>query len=205
MVIVGLIFGVGAWEFWHMFKKANYSPNRLLIILGAISLALSRVVTNQDISGLVLSAFVLASMAAHVYAYDHGVDTAGLDFCFTLGGIIYVGWLGSYVMALRFLPDGLYWVLLAILGVSFSDIGAYFWERCGGDTKSPRESARPNRWKDILEGYSPPACSDTYLAAWPLPILPSSPPIMDYYSHWRFLPFHYSETWEKACLNGNST
>jgi phosphatidate cytidylyltransferase len=149
MVIVGLIFGVGAWEFWHMFKKANYSPNRLLIILGAISLALSRVVTNQDISGSVLSAFVLASMAAHVYAYDHGVDTAGLDFCFTLGGIIYVGWLGSYVMALRFLPDGLYWVLLAILGVSFSDIGAYFLGTLWGRHKvSKRVSPAKS-----LEGY----------------------------------------------------
>lgn len=149
MVTVTVIFGIGAWEFWHMFKEANYSPNALLIILGTICLALSRVATSQDISGLVLSAFVLASLATHVYAYDHGVETSGLDFCFTLSGIIYVGWLGSYVMALRFLPDGVGWILLAILGVSISDIGAYFFGLMLGRHKvSKRVSPAKS-----LEGY----------------------------------------------------
>lgn len=149
MVTIAVIFGVGAWEFWHMFKNANYSPNGLLIILGTICLVLSRVVTNQYMSELVLSAFVLASMATHVYAYDHGIETAGLDFCFTLGGIIYVGWLGSYVMALRFLPDGVFWILLAILGVSISDIGAYFFGSLLGRHKvSKRVSPAKS-----LEGY----------------------------------------------------
>ena len=149
MVTVAVILGVGAWEFWHMFKEANYSPNGWLIILGTICLSLSRVVINQDLSGLVLSMFVLISMATHVYAYDHGIDTAGLDFCFTLGGIIYVGWLGSYVMTLRFLPDGVYWILLAIMGVSISDIGAYFFGSLLGRHKvSKRVSPAKS-----LEGY----------------------------------------------------
>jgi phosphatidate cytidylyltransferase len=149
LITVAAIFGIGAWEFWHMFKNANYSPNRLLIISGTICLALSRVVLNQDMSGLILSVFVLASLAAHVYAYDHGVETAGLDFCFTVGGVIYVGWLGSYVMALRFLPDGLYWVLLAILGVSMSDIGAYFLGTLLGRHKVSRRVSPAKS----LEGY----------------------------------------------------
>ncbi len=149
IITIAVILGVGAWEFWHMFKGASYSPNRLLIILGTICLAMSRVVTNQDLSGLVLSVFVLASLATHVYTYDHGVDTAGLDFCFTLGGIIYVGWLGSYVIALRFLPEGTFWILLAILGVSISDIGAYFFGSLLGRHKvSKRVSPAKS-----LEGY----------------------------------------------------
>ena len=152
MVIVAAIFGVGAWEFWRMFKKANYSPNEPLIIAGTICLALSRVVINQDLSGLVLSAFVLASMAVHVYAYDHGIETAGLDFCFTVGGIIYVGWLGSFVMALRFLPDGMLWVLLAILGVSISDVGAYLFGSLFGRHKLSKRVSPAKSWEGYLGG-----------------------------------------------------
>lgn len=149
MVTVTVIFGIGAWEFWNMFKQANYSPSRLLILLGVICLSLSKVAIGQDVSGLVLSVFILASLAMHVYAFEHGVETAGLDFCFTLGGIIYVGWLGSYVLALRFLPDGVFWVLLAILGVSINDIGAYFFGSWLGRHKVSKKVSPAKS----LEGY----------------------------------------------------
>jgi phosphatidate cytidylyltransferase len=143
------ILGIGAWEFWRMFKQANYSPNAFILIAGTICLALSRIAFNQDLSAVVFSAFVLISMAHHIFAYDRGVDTAGLDFCFTVGGIIYVGWLGSYVVALRFLPDGLYWIILAILGVGISDIGAYLIGSMVGKHKISRRVSPAKS----LEGY----------------------------------------------------
>jgi phosphatidate cytidylyltransferase len=119
------ILATGAWEFWRMFKENGHSPNGLMIVGGTIILAISRSYASFELSGMIFSILVLISMAFHTLAYDRGVEKAGMDFCFTVGGIIYVGWLGSYLVALRFLPDGLYWIILAILGVGISDIGAY--------------------------------------------------------------------------------
>ena len=125
ILVAAAILGVGAWEFWRMFKEAQYSPNGTILIVGTVCLTLSKVLPGMDLTAIIFSCLVLISMAYHTIAYERGVTTAGLELCFTLGGLIYVGWLGSYVVALRFLPEGLYWIILAILGVGTSDVGAY--------------------------------------------------------------------------------
>ena len=143
------ILGVGAWEFKQMFEKAQYSPNGTLLIVGTICLSLSKALAGLDLSAIIFSGLVLISIAYHTIAYDRGVTTAGLDLCFTLGGLVYIGWLGSYVVALRFLPEGLYWIILAILGVGISDIGAYL---IGSMIGRHKISARVSPAKS-LEGY----------------------------------------------------
>jgi phosphatidate cytidylyltransferase len=125
LLAAAAILGLGAWEFWRMFKEAKYSPNLIILVAGTMCLALSKVLPGFDLTAIIFSCLVLISMAYHTIAYDKGVTTAGIDLCFTLGGLIYVGWLGSYVVALRFLPEGMYWIILAILGVGISDVGAY--------------------------------------------------------------------------------
>jgi phosphatidate cytidylyltransferase len=119
------ILGLGAWEFWCLFKETKFSPNLIILVAGSVCLALSKVLPANDLTAIIFSCLVLISMAYHTIAYEQGVTTAGMDLCFTLGGLIYVGWLGSYVVALRFLPEGIYWIILAILGVGISDVGAY--------------------------------------------------------------------------------
>lgn len=151
-IIGAAIFAVGAWEYWRMFQQTRYSPNGILIILGTFCLSLSRVIGNQDYSSLVLSVFVLVTMVYHVYAYDHGINSAGIDFCLTLGGMLYVGWLGSYVIVLRFLPDGLYWIILAILGVGISDIGAYLFGTWMGKHKISRRVSPAKSLEGFLGG-----------------------------------------------------
>ena len=135
-----------------MFKQANYSPNAWILIGGTICLSLSKVIPNQDLSPVIFSALVLLSMAYHVSSYDHGVDTAGLDFCFTVGGIVYIAWLGSYIVALRFLTDGLYWIILAILGVGISDIGAYLIGSLIGRHKISKRVSPAKSWEGYLGG-----------------------------------------------------
>jgi phosphatidate cytidylyltransferase len=125
LLAAAAILGLGAWEFWRMFKEAKYSPNLIILVAGTVCLALSKVLPGNDLTAIIFSCLVLISMAYHTIAFEKGVTTAGIDLCFTLGGLIYVGWLGSYVVALRFLPEGMYWIILAILGVGISDVGAY--------------------------------------------------------------------------------
>ena len=149
ILAAAFILGVGAWEFWHMFNEAQYSPNGTILIIGTVCLTLSKVLPGIDLTAFIFSCLVLISMAYHTIAYERGVTTAGFDLCFTLGGLIYVGWLGSYVVALRFLPEGLYWIILAILGVGISDVGAYF---IGSMVGRHKISVRVSPAKS-LEGY----------------------------------------------------
>jgi phosphatidate cytidylyltransferase len=91
-------------------------------------------------------------MAWHLVAYERGRDEAATDFAITLGGIFYLGWLGSYLISLRSLPDGLWWFLLALPAVWLADSAAYMIGKPFGKHKmTPRLS--PNKsWEGYFAG-----------------------------------------------------
>ena len=58
-------------------------------------------------------------MTYHLIAYERGRDQAALDFGVTVGGLVYLGWIGSYLLDLRNLPDGGWWFMLVLPCVWF--------------------------------------------------------------------------------------
>jgi phosphatidate cytidylyltransferase len=88
-------------------------------------------------------------MTWHLLDYERGRDPAATDFAVTVGGIVYLGWIGSYLIELRNLDNGLWWLLLVLPSVWFADSAAYFiGSRFGKHRLSPRLSPRKT-W----EGY----------------------------------------------------
>jgi phosphatidate cytidylyltransferase len=73
----------------------------------------------------VFASLILAAMAVHVFAYERGRDQAALDFVITVGGITYLGWIAGYMLDLRALPDGGWWVAFVFPIVWVTDSGAY--------------------------------------------------------------------------------
>ena len=59
-------------------------------------------------------------------------EQAFTSWAWTLAGIIYVGWLLSYLVALRGLEDGRNWVFLALFATFASDTTAFFVGRAWG-------------------------------------------------------------------------
>jgi len=57
---------------------------------------------------------ILLAMTVHLIAFERGRDQAALDFCVTVAGIVYIGWLGSYLLDLRNLPEGVWWLMLIL-------------------------------------------------------------------------------------------
>jgi phosphatidate cytidylyltransferase len=81
-----------------------------------------------------------------------GRDQASSDFAVTVGGIVYLGWIGAYFISLRDLPDGLWWVLLVLPVIWVADSAAYFIGRRFGRHKlSPRLSPKKS-WEGYLGG-----------------------------------------------------
>ncbi len=79
-------------------------------------------------------------------------NSSAVDFNITLGGILYLGWLGSYLISLRNLPDGLWWFLLVLPATWFGDGAAYFvGSHFGRHKMSPRVSPKKS-WEGYVGG-----------------------------------------------------
>ena len=151
---IALVLGLASWEYVHLFQISGYRPANLLVIIGSLILVINRSLGGFENSGWLLSLAIFASMTYHLLEYERGRDQAGADFGITLGGILYFGWLGSYLISLRNLPDGLYWLLLSLPTVWLADSGAYIvGKRLGRRMLSPRLSPHKT-WEGYLGGVA---------------------------------------------------
>lgn len=149
-----MILTVSAWEYVQLARKAGYQPNQWLVVGGTGVLTLARSFIQFDHAELILSAIILVTMAVHLFEYEKGRDKAGTDFAVSLGGIFYIGWLGSYMISIRSLPDGLWWFMVALPAAWFADSGAYLIGSHFGKHKFfPRISPRKT-WEGYLGGIA---------------------------------------------------
>jgi phosphatidate cytidylyltransferase len=154
--MVSLILVLAGWEYVQLFRAGGLRPAGVLVIGGIVLFILGRVLDGLDSAPWMVSLLVLASMAYHLVAYERGQDLSGTDFGVTLGGALYIGWIGAYLISLRQLPEGLWWLLLALPAVWFADSGAYFvGSRYGRHKLSPRLSPHKTwegYWGGVLAG-----------------------------------------------------
>jgi phosphatidate cytidylyltransferase len=146
---VALIVGLAAWEYCQIFRGSDYQPATAIAVAGAAALALGRAWNGFDSAPLLISLILIISMSYHMLAYERGRDQAGTDFAVTFSAAMYIGWLGAYLISIRDIPEGFWWLLLVLPTVWLADSGAYFIGRSFGRHKlSPRLSP-----KKTWEGY----------------------------------------------------
>lgn len=149
LLLIFFFLGSAAWEYWRLFKLGGYRPSVVLLVGGTLLLALVRHLYGFEYSPLILTLCVLLSMGVLVFEYRSAEKTAALDFNINLGGLLYLGWLGSYMVSLRSLPDGVYWLMLVLPATGFCDGGAYLiGSRFGKHKMAPLISP-----KKTWEGY----------------------------------------------------
>ena len=148
--LVITIFLVGsAWEFVRLYRAVQYEPHEIVTIGGVLVIATARFFFSEY-TVFILALCILVAMTVHVVAYERGRDKAGLDFTVTVTGIIYLGWLGSFLLDLRNLPNGVWWFMFVLPLVWAGDTGAYSIGSVYGRHKmSPRLSPKKS-W----EGYA---------------------------------------------------
>jgi phosphatidate cytidylyltransferase len=152
LIFITVFLTIAAWEYWQIFKKGEYSPNAPLLFASIIILTFVRYEHGFLGSDIILAAAVMIALAFHTIGYELGHEKSSLDFGITMGGILYLGWLGSYLISLRFLPNGLWWMLLVVPAVSIADSGAYFiGSKFGRNKMSPKVSPKKT-WEGYLGG-----------------------------------------------------
>ncbi len=148
-LVAALVLGLAAWEYVCLFRRAGMAPAMPLVVGGVVGMALLRAWIGFTGTDLALAALVLLSITYHMIDYERGREHAPADFGITLGGILYLGWIGSYLVSLRFLPDGLWWILLVLPVVWLADAGAYFVGSRWGKHPLSRRLSPKKTW----EGY----------------------------------------------------
>jgi phosphatidate cytidylyltransferase len=150
-LLIGVFLVGGAWEYVRMYRAVQVEPNEIVTIGGVLVVATARFFFEEAAIPLfVLS--VLLAMTVHLIAFERGRDQAALDFAVTVTGIVYLGWLGSYLLDLRQLPHGNWWLMLVLPIVWGGDTGAYSIGAVYGKHKmTPRLSPKKS-WEGYFAG-----------------------------------------------------
>jgi phosphatidate cytidylyltransferase len=139
-----------AVEYARLFRKLETNP-ALPVILGGVALiALGRWWLPAWFDGALISLAIFAAAVAALVQYERGDDRAAFNFVVTLSGVLYIGWIGSYLIDLRALPAGRGWMLTALPAVWLADSGAYYIGSWLGKVKmSPRLSPKKS-WAGLI-------------------------------------------------------
>jgi phosphatidate cytidylyltransferase len=148
-LLMGTFLIGAAWEYVHLFRAVKFEPQMYITVGGVALISIVRMF-RPEYAQPALAVSILLAMSYHLVAYERGRDQSALDFCLTMGGIVYIGWIGSYLFDLRNLPNGGWWFMLVMFCVWLGDSGAYSIGRAYGKHKmAPRLSPKKS-W----EGYA---------------------------------------------------
>jgi len=145
-VVVGVILAVAALEFYAAVAPAPSNPSLIENPLPALARRpLPRLLNQRPLSllGIALvallvagahngadwwtGALALAAVLPSLWLIARGETQGSLtDWLVIVGGVLYVGWLGSYLVPLRQLDEDGQWVFLAVFAAFANDTGAYF-------------------------------------------------------------------------------
>lgn len=155
-LLMGTFLIGAAWEYVQLFRAAKYQPQLYVTVCGVGLIAFMRQFF-PDYALPVFEAAILIALAYHLLEYERGRDQAALDFSIVVTGLVYIGWIGSYLFDLRRLPDGGWWLMLVMMSLWLSDSSAYSIGVAYGRHKlAPRLSPKKS-W----EGYATSAFTGT--------------------------------------------
>ena len=151
-VAVVALLTIAAWEYTELASKANTRPTRWIVLPGVWLLAASVASPGQAWMGVSVSILIIAATAWHALQFERGALTPLQNWAVTISGSIYLGGLGGYLVALRTLPDGLWWTLIVLPSMWISDSGAYVVGRwLGRRPMAPRLSPKKT-WEGFVGG-----------------------------------------------------
>ena len=158
--LVAVAAVLAAFEFYRLGTAAGASP---LTHLGVALTLLFIISRNPDLLSLLARHFDPGLLTPLLLALALALPAVGLllrprtgaaftSWAWTLGGVLYAGWLLGHLVSLRGMADGRNWLFLVILATAASDTAAFFIGRSFGRRRlAPRIS--PNKtWEGALAG-----------------------------------------------------
>jgi phosphatidate cytidylyltransferase len=143
VIVAGFVLTVAALEFYAVtdpVPAAGGQPRRLhdqrlsgLIGVAGVALLVAAADNGFDWWARALTLLVVLPLLPSILRGE--AETGLRDWLWALGGLLYVGFLGSHLIFLRDAPNGRDWVLLVLLATFATDTSAYIVGRLIGRTK----------------------------------------------------------------------
>jgi phosphatidate cytidylyltransferase len=165
-LLMGTFLVGGAWEYVRLYRAVKHEPDEFVTVGGVLVILTARFFF-ADIAAPVLVATILLAMAAHLFAFERGRDQSALDFGITVAGIVYLGWIGAYLLDLRSLVSnetGVWWLMMVLPLVWAADTGGYSIGAAYGKHKmAPRLSPKKS-WEGYFAGIFTAVLVGTFFA-----------------------------------------
>lgn len=145
-----IILVVSTLEYISVLRRANYHVYDALLLGSVILCLAAQVFGLMPVAlGPGLAGLLILAATSMVAGYGRGDSHPVVDFGLSIGGVVYIGWLGAHLIAIRQLPNGVYWALMAVVATGFCDVGAFFVGRAWGHHKMAPVVSPNKTW----EGY----------------------------------------------------
>jgi phosphatidate cytidylyltransferase len=122
-VLLALVLGLATFEFVQLMERGNFRP-ALLFSWGfaGIGLFVARD-PNEAWLRPAMTGLLGGALVWQIFQASRPAPTA--DWALTVVGGLYIGWMGGHLVALRQGPDGIKWLLMALVITWSADTGAY--------------------------------------------------------------------------------
>ncbi len=137
-LLVVLVVGRGSWEFYYLVTRAGYRPVRYVGQAAALALSLWFYIYGDQHLLLSIAAVALICLTASL---RQGVERFTANALLTLGGALYVGFLGSAplwiagAVGTERVDEKHYLLVAVILGIWLTDTAAYAFGHLWGQRK----------------------------------------------------------------------
>jgi phosphatidate cytidylyltransferase len=161
--VIAFFLVTAAWEYAVLFEHVKTRPSRLMVAGGVLFILAVRAF-QVELFAPVFAAFILLAMAHHVIQYEKGNETVAVDFAITAAGLAYFGWVGSYLIDIRSLEHGGWWVMIILPSVWFADTGAYLIGVPYGKHKMVPRLSPKKSWEGFFGGVFTSVIGTAFLA-----------------------------------------
>ena len=149
-ILVALWGLLAAFEFYRMVAASKVSPLTYFGLIWTLLFILSPHCNYDTLIPLLLTSAVIISLIWLLLRPQK--EGAFIGWAWTIGGILYIGWLLSYYVVLRGLDDGRNWVFLALFTTFASDTAAFFVGRALGKHRLAPRISPGKTWEGAIAG-----------------------------------------------------
>ncbi len=146
---VATISAISVYELVRLLRWATYNASISAALLSAAAGFIGVRWPEWMILAPALSIVLLASLA---WQLRQSPSRKFGDWAASFAGGLYLGWTGGHLAELREIPNGLWWVALALVAVWLADSGAYVFGRLFGRHKLIPRISPGKTWEGYFGG-----------------------------------------------------
>ena len=150
-IVIAVLLAGSAWEYVRLYRAVQLEPHELVTVLGVLVIVTARFFF-AELAIAVFVVVILVAMTVHLFAFERGRNQAAVDFTVTVTGLAYIGWVGSYLLDLRQLPQGMWWWFLVLPMVWAADTGGYSIGSVYGKHKMMPRLSPKKSWEGYFAG-----------------------------------------------------